>query len=63
MRASTASPTESEHRHYANAIGGAGNKGTTVCEGGSRLLKEYDDNGYNRTFNRQFTILIVMRLF
>ncbi|OAA62488.1 hypothetical protein SPI_04028 [Niveomyces insectorum RCEF 264] len=50
----TASPTESEHGHYIDRIGDAGNEATMVVET-SKLLKEYNDGGYNRAFNRAFT--------
>jgi hypothetical protein len=50
----TASPTELEHRHYVGRIGNAGNEATMVVET-SKLLKEYNDGGYTRAFNRAFT--------
>jgi hypothetical protein len=48
----TASPTESEHGHYVDRVGNAGNKATIVFEVGRKLLKEYNDKGYTRAFNR-----------
>lgn len=50
----TASPTESVHERYVNTVAKAPNKATIVVET-SKLLKEYDDNGYNRAFNQAFT--------
>ncbi|KAL2689429.1 hypothetical protein Neosp_003483 [[Neocosmospora] mangrovei] len=50
----TASPPESIYERYADRIEGAGNEATTVIES-SKLLKEYNDKGYRRAFNRPFT--------
>ncbi|KAI1144709.1 hypothetical protein F4825DRAFT_458393 [Nemania diffusa] len=52
----TASPPESVYEHYAHRVGKAGNEATMVVET-SKLLKEYDDKGYPREFNRAFTSL------
>ncbi|KAJ4311708.1 hypothetical protein N0V84_010305 [Fusarium piperis] len=49
----TASPTESEHGRFVNRVRGAGNEATLVVET-SKLLKEYDDEGYTRAFDRTF---------
>ncbi|KAK0629992.1 hypothetical protein B0T17DRAFT_527213 [Bombardia bombarda] len=51
----TASPTESEHKRYANKVENAGNEATMVVEVSGKLLKECDDEGYTRAFNRAFT--------
>ena len=51
----TASPTESVYEHFANRITKADNEATMVVEVSRHLLKEYDDKGYKRTFNQQFT--------
>jgi hypothetical protein len=51
----TASPPESAYGLYANRIETAGNEATIVVEASGRLLKEYDDKGYPRAFNRAFT--------
>jgi len=51
----TASPPESVYEGYANRVGKAGNEATVVVETSGKLLKEYDDKGYNRAFSRSFT--------
>ncbi|KAI0431838.1 hypothetical protein F5Y09DRAFT_330046 [Xylaria sp. FL1042] len=51
----TASPPESVYEHYANRIETAGNEATIVVEASGKLLKEYNDKGYPRAFNRAFT--------
>ena len=51
----TASPTEPEYKRYANNIGKAGNEATMVVEVSGHMLKNYDDSGYQRAFNRAFT--------
>ncbi|KAK0636537.1 hypothetical protein B0T17DRAFT_478504, partial [Bombardia bombarda] len=51
----TASPPESVYEGYANRVGKAGNEATVVVETSGKLLKEYDDKGYNRAFSRLFT--------
>ncbi|KAJ2896994.1 hypothetical protein MKZ38_005057 [Zalerion maritima] len=51
----TASPPESVYEYYASRVEGAGTEATMVFEVGGKLLKEYDDKGYKREFNRAFT--------
>lgn len=51
----TASPTQSVYEHYVNKTGKAHNEATMVFEVGTKLLKDYDDKGYLRTFNQAFT--------
>ncbi len=51
----TASPPESVYEGYADRVGMAGTEATMVFEVGGKLLKEYDDKGYRREFNRAFT--------
>ncbi|KAK0655231.1 hypothetical protein B0T16DRAFT_363724 [Cercophora newfieldiana] len=51
----TASPPESVYKGYANRVAKAGTESTIVFEVGTKLLKEYDDEGYRREFNRSFT--------
>ncbi|KAH8755760.1 hypothetical protein F5883DRAFT_607597 [Diaporthe sp. PMI_573] len=51
----TASPTKSEQGHYVDRVGNAGNKATIIFEVGRKLLKEYNNKGYTRAFNRAFT--------
>ncbi|CAK7223161.1 hypothetical protein SCUCBS95973_005084 [Sporothrix curviconia] len=50
----TASPPQSVYKAYSNRVGKAGNEATVVVETSGKLLKEYDDDGYNRAFNRAF---------
>ena len=54
-RRATISPPESVYEGYVNRVEGAGNEATVVIESSGKLLKEYDDKGYNRAFNRPFT--------
>ena len=54
-RRATISPPESVYEGYVNRVEGAGNEATVVIETSGKLLKEYDDRGYNRAFNRSFT--------
>lgn len=49
------SPTESEFTRYARKVARAPNEATMVFEAGRRLLKDYDDHGYNRCLNQSFT--------
>ncbi|KAK3333195.1 hypothetical protein B0T19DRAFT_448832 [Cercophora scortea] len=51
----TASPPESVYEGYINRVEGAGNEATMVIETSGKLLKEYNDKGYSRAFNRSFT--------
>ena len=51
----TASPTESVYEGYINQVGKAGNEATVVVETSGKLLKEYNEKGYNRAFSRSFT--------
>lgn len=51
----TASPPESVYVGYVNRVEGADNEATMVFEVGGKLLKEYDDKGYKKTFNQAFT--------
>ncbi|KAK0612984.1 hypothetical protein B0T17DRAFT_542373 [Bombardia bombarda] len=51
----TASPTESEYERYVKKVEGARNEATMVFEVGGKLLKDYNDDGYNRVFNQAFT--------
>lgn len=51
----TASPPEPEYKRYINRVEGAPNEATMVYEVGGKLLKEYNDEGYSRTFNQAFT--------
>ncbi|KAK0612313.1 hypothetical protein B0T17DRAFT_499792 [Bombardia bombarda] len=51
----SASPTESEFKRYAKKVEGACNEATLVVETSGTLLKDYDDDGYNRVFNQAFT--------
>jgi hypothetical protein len=51
----TASPTESEHKRYIHTVEDAGNEATMVFEVGKELLKDSDNTGYKRAFNRAFT--------
>ncbi|KAF6820089.1 hypothetical protein CPLU01_12863 [Colletotrichum plurivorum] len=46
----TASPTETEDMNYVKRIAGADNEMTMVYEAGTRLLKEYDDDGCKKIF-------------
>ena len=45
----------SQNTSYANKVENAGNEATMVVEVSGKLLKEYDDEGYTRAFNRAFT--------
>jgi hypothetical protein len=51
----TASPPESEYERYTKKIRKAKNEATIVVETSGKLLKEYDDERYTRTFNQAFT--------
>ncbi|KAI9861737.1 MAG: hypothetical protein M1813_005086 [Trichoglossum hirsutum] len=51
----TVSPSESVHGTYVHRVGSAVNEATMVVEVGGRLLKEYEDRGYQRAFNQAFT--------
>ncbi|KAK4179447.1 hypothetical protein QBC36DRAFT_385112 [Triangularia setosa] len=51
----TASSLEFEYKRYANNVGKAPHEATMVFRFGATLLKEYDDEGYNRVFNQPFT--------
>lgn len=51
----TPSPTESVYKRYINRIEGVPNEATMVVEVSGKLLKEYDDEGYQRAFNQVFT--------
>jgi hypothetical protein len=51
----TASPTESAFRHYTGKVGRAPNEATIVVESSTALLKDYNDEGYHRSFNQSFT--------
>ncbi len=51
----TASPPESEYKRYVNKVEVAYNEATMVVEVSGKLLKEYDDEGYQRAFNQAFT--------
>ncbi|KAK0729122.1 hypothetical protein B0T21DRAFT_207365 [Apiosordaria backusii] len=50
----TASPSEFEYRRYANNVAIAPNESTMVVIG-SQLLKQYDDDKYNKVYNQSFT--------
>lgn len=50
----TASPPESQFNHYVTRVESASNEAAMVFEVGSKLLKDYEDEGYKRTFNQQF---------
>lgn len=50
----TASPPESQFNHYITSVESASNEAAMVFEVGSKLLKDYEDEGYKRTFNQQF---------
>ncbi|KAK0753232.1 hypothetical protein B0T18DRAFT_396313 [Schizothecium vesticola] len=51
----SASPSESRFRRYVNRVKGACNKTTMVFEVGTRLLKDYDDDGgYVQVFDKDF---------
>ncbi|KAI0802947.1 hypothetical protein GGR55DRAFT_700269 [Xylaria sp. FL0064] len=49
------SPTESEHKCFMKRVAGAPNESTVLVETSGKLLKEYDDEGYKRVFNKKFT--------
>lgn len=51
----TASPTESICERYVNRVNNAPNEATMLVEVSGKLLKEYDDKGYQRAFNQAFT--------
>lgn len=51
----TASPTESLYKRYTNKVGRATNEATMVFEVGRKMLKEYDDEGYQTALNQAFT--------
>ncbi|KAI1349806.1 hypothetical protein F5Y01DRAFT_316483 [Xylaria sp. FL0043] len=48
-------PTESEHKCFMKRVAGAPNESTVLVETSSKLLKEYNDEGYKRVFNKKFT--------
>jgi len=52
---STASPSESDYRHFASAIRRAPNEASVLVETATHLLKRYDDPGYQRSYNQAFT--------
>ncbi|KAJ8063114.1 hypothetical protein OCU04_008356 [Sclerotinia nivalis] len=52
---STASPSESDYRHFASAIRRAPNEASVLVETATRLLKRFDDPGYQRSYNQAFT--------
>src|SRR5579862_2036110 len=47
----TISPPESVHGTYVHRVGSAVNEAAMVVEVGGKLLKEYEDRGYQRAFN------------
>ncbi|RMZ81932.1 hypothetical protein DV738_g2010, partial [Chaetothyriales sp. CBS 135597] len=51
----SASPTESECNHYVKKVEGARNEMTLLVETSGKLLKDYNEDGYNRVFNQAFT--------
>ncbi|KAK3384499.1 hypothetical protein B0T24DRAFT_646389 [Lasiosphaeria ovina] len=51
----TASPPELVYERYVDRVGGAGNEATVVHVVSGHMLKEYDDKGYQKAFNRAFT--------
>ncbi|KAI0871052.1 hypothetical protein GGS24DRAFT_77735 [Hypoxylon argillaceum] len=51
----TASPTESMFKSYSRAVLSAGNEATVVHVVNRHMLKEYNDDGYQKVFNRAFT--------
>jgi hypothetical protein len=51
----TASPPESVYERYADRVEKAGTEATMVFEVGARMLKEHDDRGYGREFDRSFS--------
>lgn len=50
----TASPSESDYRHFASAIRRAPNEASVLIET-SVLLKRYDEPGYQRSYNQAFS--------
>ncbi|KAK4182017.1 hypothetical protein QBC35DRAFT_218189 [Podospora australis] len=51
----TASPPGSVYEGYVRTVGMAPNEATMVVKTSGRLLKEYDDEGYDQAFNQAFT--------
>lgn len=54
-RRRSASPTQSEHNRYDNAVTKAVNETTMVNRAGGMLLKNHDDEHYGIAFNQAFT--------
>ncbi|KAI0407325.1 hypothetical protein F4802DRAFT_555040 [Xylaria palmicola] len=51
----TASPPEIKFERYARRVLMASNESTMVHVVGNHMLKEYDDDNYQKSFNQQFT--------